>query len=88
MRTNCPHEDRRMSPHPRPHRLFHMTVLVLVLILIWLQILILVLEDRGPVLVPSLRHTGNIGKGDIFSSIVYPIGDTSIDGDPSIKEFW
>ncbi len=31
-----------------------MTVLVLVLILIGLQILILVLEDRGPVLVPSL----------------------------------
>ncbi len=23
-----------------------------------------------------------------FSSIVYPIGDTSIDGDPSIKELW
>ena len=54
MRINCPHEDRPMSPHPRPRRLFHMTVLVLVLIIIGLQILILVLEDRGLVLVPSL----------------------------------
>ncbi len=54
MRTNCPHEDRPMSPHPRPHKLFHMTVLVLVLILISVQVLILVLEDDEPVLVPSL----------------------------------
>ncbi len=36
----------------------------------------------------SVRHTGNIGKGDISPPIVYPIGDTSIDGDPAIKELW
>ncbi len=46
-----------MSPHPRPRRLFHMTVLILVLILIGLQVLILILEDDKPDLVPCLLFT-------------------------------
>ncbi len=32
---------------------------VLILVLKDLKILILVIEDRGPVLVPSLKQTGN-----------------------------
>ncbi len=40
-----------MHPHPRLHRLFHMTLLILVLILIGLKVLILVLKDDEPVLV-------------------------------------
>ncbi len=65
----CSHEDRPMSPHPRPRRLFHMTVLVLILILILisLQVLILVLEDDKPVLVPSLPEAAT----GIYSSIYY-----------------
>ena len=59
MRTNCPHEDRLICPHPRPKEQLLYTVLVLVLSL---KVLILVLEDQWTVLVPSLVKKGSLSS--------------------------
>ncbi len=50
------------------------------------------LKSLGDIFVFSLPNFQSdipeIWKRRHFSSIVYPIGDTSIDGDPSIKVLW